>query len=154
MQSNCGAGEKSPLNCKEIKLVNLKGDQLWLFTGRTDAEAETPVFWSSDVNKWLIRKVPDAGKDWGKKEKTASEDEMAGWTWNWANFGKWWGTGRPGVLQSMGSQRFGHDWVTEQQQEEEQDIITGHLQILGRVGVLLLSLLRADLHILIALLMC
>ena len=58
------------------------------------------------------------------------------------------------MLQSMGSQRFGHDWVTEQQQEEEQDIITGHLHILGRVGVLLLSLLRADLHILIALLMC
>ena len=60
---------KSPLDGKEIKPVNLKGDQPWTFTGRTDAEAETPVFWSSDVNSWLIGKVPDAGKDWGQKER-------------------------------------------------------------------------------------
>ena len=67
-----------PLDSKDIKPVNLKGDQLWIFTRRTDAEAETPVFWSSDVNSWLTGKVPDAGKDWGQKEKRASEDEMAG----------------------------------------------------------------------------
>ena len=55
---------ESLLDCKEIKPVNLKGNQLRILIGRTDAEAETPVFWSSDVNSWLIGKVPDAGKDW------------------------------------------------------------------------------------------
>ena len=63
--------------------VNLKGDQPWIFTGKTDAEAEAPVFWSSDANRWLIGKVPDAGQDWGQK-KRASEDEMAGWHY-WCN---------------------------------------------------------------------
>ena len=67
-----------PSNCKEIKPVNPKGNKLWIFTGRTDAKAEDPVFWSSDVNRWLIGKVPDAGKDWRQKEKRASEGEMAG----------------------------------------------------------------------------
>jgi len=70
---------KNPLNSKEIKPVNLKGDQSWIFTGRTDAETEAPVFWSSDGNRQLIGKVPDTGKDWGQKEKRASEDEMGGW---------------------------------------------------------------------------
>ena len=67
---------ESPLDSKKIKPVNLKGDQPWIFTGRTEAEA--PVFWLSDVNRWLIGKVPDAGKDWGQKEKRVSEDEVAG----------------------------------------------------------------------------
>ena len=66
---------KSPLD-SEIKPVNLKGDQTWIFTGRTDTEYEAPVFWSSDANRWLIGKVPDAGKDWGQKEKRELEDEM------------------------------------------------------------------------------
>ena len=66
------------LDSKEIKPVNLKGDQPWIFTGRTDTEAEAPVFWSSSANKWFIGKVPDAGKDWGQEEKRALEDEMAG----------------------------------------------------------------------------
>ena len=70
---------ESPLDGKEIKPVNLKGEQLWIFTGRTDAEAEVPVLWSSDVNWQLIGKVPDVGKDWEQKEKRVSEDEMAGW---------------------------------------------------------------------------
>ena len=70
---------ESPLDSKDIKLVNLKGNQPWTLVGRTDAEAETPVFWSSDVNNWLIGKVPDAGKDWGQKEKRVSEDGMTGW---------------------------------------------------------------------------
>ena len=68
---------ESPLDSKKIKAVNLKGDQSWIFTGRTDAKAEAPVFWSSDANIRLIGKVPDAAKDWGQK-KRASEDEMAG----------------------------------------------------------------------------
>ena len=75
---------ESTLDSKEIKPVNLKGNQPWILVGRTDAEAETLVFWSSDVNSWLLGKVPDAGKDWGQKEKRASEDEMAGWH-HWYN---------------------------------------------------------------------
>ena len=70
---------ESPLDSKEIKPVNLKGNQPWILAGRTDAKVETPVFWSSDENSWLIGKVPDAGKDWGQKEKRVSEDEMAAW---------------------------------------------------------------------------
>ena len=70
---------KIPLDSKEIKIVNLKGNQSWIITGRTDAEAEAPVFWSSDVNRQLIGKVPDVGKDRGQEEKKASVDEMAGW---------------------------------------------------------------------------
>ena len=102
---------ESPLNFKEIKPVNLNGDQPWIFTRRTDAEAEAPVFWSSDVNRWFIGKVPDVGKDWRQKENWAVEDEMARqqWTWTWANSRRWWGTGKPGMLLTMGSQRGWHD---------------------------------------------
>ena len=59
--------------------VNLKGHKPWILIGTADADVKTPAFWSSDANSWLIGKVPDAGKDWGQKEKRASEDEMAGW---------------------------------------------------------------------------
>ena len=70
---------ESPLDCKEIKPVNPKGNQPWIFIGRTDAEAEAPVLWPPDAKSRLIGKDHDAGKDWGQKEKRASEDEMAGW---------------------------------------------------------------------------
>ena len=70
---------ESPMDSKDIKPVNLKRDQPWIFTGWTNVAAEAPVFWSSDVNRRLIGKVPDAGNDWGEKEKRASDDEMAGW---------------------------------------------------------------------------
>ena len=69
---------ESPLDSKEITPVNTKGNQPWIFTGKTDAEAEAPLFWSSNVNSWLIGKVCDDGKDWEQKEKRASEDEMSG----------------------------------------------------------------------------
>ena len=69
---------ESPLECKEIQLVHPKGDQSWVFIGRTDAEAETPIFWPPDVKSWLIWKDPDAGKDWGQEEKGMTEDEMVG----------------------------------------------------------------------------
>ena len=69
----------SLLGYREIKPINHKGDQLWILIGRTDAEAEAPVFGSLDVNSWLIGKVPDAGKDWRQKEKWVLENEMAGW---------------------------------------------------------------------------
>ena len=70
---------ESPLDSKEIKSVNPKGNQPWIFTGRTDAEAEAPILWSPDAKSWLTGKDPDAGKDWRQEEKGATEDEMVGW---------------------------------------------------------------------------
>ena len=70
---------ESPLGCKEIKPVHPKGNQSWIFIGRTDAEAETPILWPPDVRNWLIGKDPDAGKDWRWEEKGMTEDEMVGW---------------------------------------------------------------------------
>ena len=70
---------ESPLVCKEIEQVNSKGNQPWIFIGKTDAEAEAPIFWPPDTKSWLIRKDPDAGKDWRQKEKGTTEDEMVGW---------------------------------------------------------------------------
>ena len=70
---------ESPLDCKEIQTVHPKGDQSWVFIGRTDVEAETPILWPPDVKSWLIWKDPDAGKDWGQEEKGMTEDKMVGW---------------------------------------------------------------------------
>ena len=105
---------ESPLDCKEILLVHPRGDQSWVSIGRTDAEAETPILWPPHVKNWLIGKDPNAGKDWGQEEKGMTEDEMVGWhhLLNGYGFGSWWWTGRPSVLQFMGSQRVGHDWAT------------------------------------------
>ena len=75
---------KSPLDCREIKTVNPKGNQPWIFIGRTDAEAEALIFWPPDAKSPLIEKDPDAGKDWWQEEKGATEDEMAGWH-HWLN---------------------------------------------------------------------
>ena len=68
--------EKTPLDCKEIKPVNFKGNQTWIFIGRTDAEAEVPTLWLPDAKNWLIRKHPDDGKDWGQEEKGMTD---VGW---------------------------------------------------------------------------
>ena len=70
---------ESPLDSKEIKPVNSKGNQPWTFIGRTDAEVEAPILWSPDVTSWLSRKDPDAGKDWGQEEEWVREDKMVGW---------------------------------------------------------------------------
>ena len=70
---------ESPLDYKEIKSVNPKGNQSWIFIGRTDAEAEAPILWPLDAKNWFIRKDPDAGKNWRQEEKGTSEDEMVGW---------------------------------------------------------------------------
>ena len=70
---------QSPLDCKEIQPVNPKGDQSWVFIGRTDAEAEAPILWLPDAKNWLTGKDPDAGKDWRQEEKGMSEDGMVGW---------------------------------------------------------------------------
>ena len=110
---------ESSLDCKEIQPVHPEGDQSWVFIGRTDAEAETPILWPSDVKNWPIGKDPAAGKAWRQEEKGMTEDEMVGWHhWLdgheiWASSGSWWWTGKPGVLQSTGLQRVGHDWMTE-----------------------------------------
>ena len=160
---------ESSLVCKDIKPVNPKGNQPWIFIGRTDAYAETQILWSPDEKNWLPGNNPDAGKDWRQEEKGTIEDEMVGWhcwlsehefeqalgvgdgqgglaccspwgrkswtwlsnwtelnrgwdrwmvsqtqwTWVWVNSGIWWWTGRPGMLQFMGSQRVGHDRAAE-----------------------------------------
>ena len=70
---------ESPLDCKEIQPVHPKGDQSWIFTGRSDAETRAPILWSPDAKSQLIRKEPDAGKEWGQEEKGETEDEMVGW---------------------------------------------------------------------------
>ena len=121
MLLNCGVGEDSweSLGLQGNQPVHPKGDQSWVFIGRTDAEAETPILWPPHAKSWLTGKDPDAGRDWGQEEKGMREDEMA-WmasstwcTWVWVNSRSWWWTGRPGMLQFMGSQRVGHDWATE-----------------------------------------
>ena len=75
----CWRRLESPLDCKEIQPVHPKGDQSWVFIGRTDVEAETLVLWPPDAKSWLIGKDSDAGRDWGQEEKGTTEDEMAGW---------------------------------------------------------------------------
>ena len=70
---------ESPLDSKEIQPVYPKGNQSWIFFGRTDAEVETPIFWSPDVKNWLIGKDPDAEKDWRREEKGSTEDDIVGW---------------------------------------------------------------------------
>ena len=81
MLLNCGVGEDSceSLDCKEIQPVLPKGDLSWVFIGRNDAEAETPILWPLHAKSWLIGKGSDAGRDWGQEEKGMTEDEMAGW---------------------------------------------------------------------------
>ena len=75
---------ESPLDSKEIKLINPKGNQSWIFIGRTDAETEAPILWPPDAKSWLIGKDPDAGKDWGQEEKGTTEEEMVEWH-HWYN---------------------------------------------------------------------
>ena len=117
---------ENPLDWKEIKPVNPKGDQPSIFIRRTDAEAKSPVLWPPDVKSLLIRKDPDAGKDWRREEKgTIRQDNwivsLTQWTWVWASSGRWWRTGKPGVLQSMGfamSQTRLSDWTTTRISED------------------------------------
>ena len=108
----------SPLDSTEIKPVNPKGNQSWIFTGRTDAEAESPILWPPDGKSWLIGKDPDAGKDWrwrrrGRQRMRRLDGITDLMDRVWVNSGSWGWTGRPGMLQSMGLQRVGHDWATE-----------------------------------------
>ena len=108
---------ESPLCCKEIQPVRSKGDQSWIFTGSTDAEAETPILRLPDTNNWWKR-------PWcWERLKAGGEGDDRGWdgwmmspsgrTWIWVSSRSWWWPRKPGVLQSMGLQRVGHDWGTE-----------------------------------------
>ena len=110
---------ESPLDCKKIKPVNAKGNQSWIFIGRTDAEAETPKLRPPEVKNWLLERDPDAGKDWRQEEKGTTEDEMVGWH-HWLNgnefeqaLGAGDRQGKPGMLQTIGLQRVESDWATE-----------------------------------------
>ena len=108
---------ESPLDYKETQAVYPKWNQSWIFIGRADAEAETPILWSPNVKQWFTR------RDWCWERLKAGEGDNGGWdgwmasltlwTWVQVNSGSWWWTGSPGVLQPMGSQRVGHDWMTE-----------------------------------------
>ena len=105
-------------NSKEIQPVHPKGNQSWIFIGRTGAEAETAILWPPDAKNWLIWKDPAAGKDRRQEERGQQRmrwlmASLTWWTWIWVNSGSRWWTGRPGVLQFMGSQRVRHDWATE-----------------------------------------
>ena len=133
MLLDCGVGEDSweSLGLQGDQTSPSKGDQSWIFTGRTNAEAEAPILWQPDVKNWLTGKDPDACEElthwkrpwcWERLKAGGEEDDrgwdgwmasLTQWTWVWTSSRSWWWTGKPGLLQSMGSQRVGHNWATE-----------------------------------------
>ena len=122
---------ESPLDSKEIKSDHLKGNQPWLFIGRTDAEAETPILWPPDAKSRLEKTLSwERSKARGEGNNRGWDGWMASptrWTWVWASSRSWWWTGKPGKLQSMGLQRVRRDWVTELNWTELTTICkTGH----------------------------
>ena len=124
---------ESPLDCKEIQPVHSKGDQSWVFFGRNDAKAETPVLWPPHAKSWLIGKDSDAGRDWGQEEKGTTEDEMAGWHHQLDGRESEW---TPGVGDGQGGlaccdswgRRVGHDWATELNWTELNPWISSYLE--------------------------
>ena len=110
---------ESPLDCKELKPVSPKGNQSWIFIGRTDAETEVPIFWPLDAKSRLFRKDSDDRKYWRQEEWQRMRwlDGITDLiTWVWASSRRWWRKRKAGLLQSMGLQRIRHDWATERQQ--------------------------------------
>ena len=111
-----------------------KGDQSWVFIGRTDVEAETPILWPPDAKSLLVWKDPDAGKDWEQEEKGMTEDKMVAWhhwqwTWVWVNSGSWWWdreAWRPAV---HGLQRVRRDWATDLNWTEPREILFSVLSV-------------------------
>ena len=112
----CWRRLESPLDCKKIQPVHPKGDQSWVFIGRTDCEAETPILWPPDTKSWLVWKDPDAGKDWGQEEKGMMENEMVGWHHRLNGYGFRWtprvGDGQGG-LACCGSWGCKESYTTE-----------------------------------------
>ena len=105
---------ENPLDSKEIKLVNHKGNQPSTFIGKTDAEAKTPVLWPPDAKSWLwCWERLRAGGEGGDRGWDGWMASLTRWTWVWASSQSWWWIGKPGVLQSMGLQRVRRDWATE-----------------------------------------
>ena len=107
---------ESPLDCKEIQPVHPKGDQSWVFIGRTDVEAETPILWPPDGKSWLIGKGPDAGRNWGQ-EKGTTEDEMVGWHHWLDGYGSGW---TPGVGDGQGGLACCGSWGCKESDTTEQ----------------------------------
>ena len=109
---------ESPLDCKEIKPVNSKGNQPWIFTESTDVEVpiNTLATWCKELSHWKRPWCWERLKAGGEGDNRGWDGWMASptrWTWVWTSSWSWWWTGKPGVLQSMGSQRLGHDWTNE-----------------------------------------
>ena len=109
---------ESPLNCKEIQPVHPKGNHCWIFIGRTNAEAEAPILWPPDAKNWLMEKTLiwerlKAGEEGDNRGWDGWMASPTQWTWVWVNSRSWWWTGKPGMLQSMGSLRVGPDRATE-----------------------------------------
>ena len=107
---------ESPLDYKEIQPVHPKGDQSWVFIGRTDAETDTPILWPPHAKSWKRPWCWEGLEAGGEGDDRGWDGRMASltwWTWVWTSSRSWWWTGKPGVLQSMRSQRVRHNWVTE-----------------------------------------
>ena len=125
---------ESPWNCKKIKPTNCKGNQPWIFTGRTNAKAEAPMLWLPDIQLfgedatlcWERLRARGEGGDRGWDGLMAS---LTQWTWDWSNSRRQWGIGKPGMVQSMGLQRVGHYWATEEQQKSYKQYLTFHSRI-------------------------
>ena len=122
---------ESPLDCKEIQPVHPKGDQSWIFIGKTDVEAESPILWLPDLKSWLIWKDPDAGKDWGQEEKGTTEDEMVGWHHSLNGHGFGW---IPGVGDGQWGLACCSPWGCEESDTTEQlnwNLDVNHLMACG-----------------------
>ena len=119
---------ENPLDSKEIQPVHPKGNQSWIFIGRTDVEAETPIFWPPDVKSWLIGKDPDDGKDWGQKEKGMTEDQMVGWHHRLNGHGFGW---TPGVGDGQGGLECCSSWGRKESEMTEQLNWTEQFDVIG-----------------------
>ena len=108
---------ESPLDYKEIQPVHPKGNQSWIFIGRTDAEAKTPILWPPDAKIWLIWKDPDVGKDWGQEKKGTTEDEMVGWHHRFNGHGFGW---TPGAGDGQGGLACCSSWGCKESDMTEQ----------------------------------
>ena len=109
----------SPLDCKGIRPVNPRGNQSWIFIGKDWCWSSVPIFWSPDLNNWLIGKDPDGRKDWRQEEKGTTGDEMVGC----ANSGSWWWTGKPDVAKSHTGLSDWTDWGTKENPKSSQWIV-------------------------------